>query len=68
MVETIEKHLQKKANIERLPKQMGDVDITYADIAKAKKMLNYQPTMGFDQGIANFVKWYQKMKELGIYE
>ena len=68
MVETIEKHLQKKANITRLPKQMGDVDITYADISKAKKILNYQPTTGFDEGIANFVGWYKKMKELGIYE
>ncbi len=68
MVETIEKHLQKKASITRLPKQMGDVDITYADITKAKRILNYQPSTDFDEGIASFVEWYHKMKELGIYE
>lgn len=68
MVKTIENHLGKKAIINQLPKQMGDVDITYADINKAKMLLNYEPTMHFDEGIARFVQWYQQIKEIGVYE
>lgn len=58
MVETIEKHLNKKAIINRLPMQPGDVERTYANIDKAKKLLEYKPTTKFDDGIKKFIKWY----------
>lgn len=68
MLDTIERHLGKKAIVKHLPMQPGDVNTTYADITKAKSLLNYQPTTKFDDGIEAFVCWYNKVKELGIYE
>lgn len=57
MIETIEKALNKKAKIERLPMQMGDVDKTAASITKAKKLLNYNPKTSFERGIIKFIEW-----------
>ena len=37
----------------------GDVSTTYADIAKAKKILSYSPEVGLKLGLSNFIKWYK---------
>ncbi len=58
LIELIEKSLGKKANIEQLPDQPGDVEVTYADITKAKKMLGYNPMTKVEEGVPKFVKWY----------
>ncbi len=58
MVQTIERYLNKKAIIDRLPMQPGDVKRTYANIDKAKELLGYKPTTKFDDGIEKFIKWY----------
>ncbi len=60
MIETIEKVLNKKAKIERLPMQPGDVNKTAADITKAKKLLNYNPKTSFESGIIKFIDWENK--------
>ena len=39
--------------------QPGDVDKTYADITKAKKLINYEPSMSFEEGIKKFIEWYK---------
>lgn len=57
VVKTIEKVLNKKAEIDWLPMQDGDVFKTYADISKAKKLLNYTPKTKFMDGIELYVKW-----------
>lgn len=59
MVSTIENALNKKAILKHLPMQAGDVNVTFADITKAKQLLNYQPTTDFKDGIEKFVKWYR---------
>lgn len=56
---TIEDSLGKKADIQRLPEQPGDVPITYADISKAQRLLGYSPGVSFQQGIEAFVAWYR---------
>jgi nucleoside-diphosphate-sugar epimerase len=48
--------------IERLPLQPGDVDITYADIGKAKRMIGYQPQVNLEDGLKYFVEWFKKKK------
>lgn len=48
--------------IEKLPMQPGDVERTYADISKAKKLLGYNPKTSFEKGIENFVIWYKNSK------
>ena len=57
MITTIEKVMGKKAKIERLPMQPGDVDRTVADITKARRMLNYNPQTSFEEGIRKFIEW-----------
>lgn len=57
MVSTIGKVLNKKPKIEQMPMQQGDVDITYANINKAKEMLGYNPNTSFEEGIHKFIEW-----------
>lgn len=64
MIETIEQALGKKAIINRMPMQLGDVNRTYADITKAKNLIGYNPQTSFKEGIENFVNWYKENKEL----
>lgn len=57
MIKTLEEVLDKKAMIQHLPEQMGDVPITYADISKAEQLLNYMPKTNFKEGVVNFKNW-----------
>ncbi len=62
LVGCLEKTTKKKARLERLPSQPGDVQRTFADVSKAKKMLQYAPSTDFETGIARFVEWYLKTR------
>jgi len=57
MIDTLEKALGKKAKKKFLPMQPGDVNRTFADITKSKKMLNYDPQTNLENGIKKFVEW-----------
>ncbi len=57
MVATIGRVLGVEPKIKQLPMQPGDVDRTYADISKARKLLGYEPKWKFEDGISEFVKW-----------
>ena len=58
LIRAIEDALGKKAVINRMPDQPGDVPLTYADISKARSLLNYNPTTKIKDGIPKFVDWY----------
>lgn len=58
LIELIETSLGTKAVIDRQPMQPGDVPITFADISKARKLLNYDPTTKIEQGIPKFAEWF----------
>jgi len=58
LIEHLEAVMGKKAIIDRQPLQPGDVPITYADISKAAKYLDYDPTVKIDQGIVKFADWF----------
>jgi UDP-glucuronate 4-epimerase len=60
LITVIESVTRQKAIINLLPHQEGDVDITFADITKAKKLLGYNPSFPFEKGIELFVKWYKR--------
>ena len=49
---------------ELVPMQPGDVERTYADISKAKKLIGYEPKTSFEEGIKKFVEWYKENMEL----
>lgn len=57
MIQTIEDVFEKKAQIQQLPEQPGDVPQTYADISKAKALLDYDPQTSFEEGISAFKNW-----------
>lgn len=61
-ISIIEKQLGKKAKINKLPMQPGDVNVTFADISKAKRLLNYNPKVSVEEGMKKFVKWYKENK------
>ena len=58
LIAAIETVLKKKATINQLPEQPGDVPLTCADIAKARKLLGYHPQTPFRDGLPRFVEWY----------
>ena len=62
LIKLIEGAFGKKANIEMLEPQPGDVSMTYADITKAERMLRYQPEVKMEEGIRRFVDWYKAQR------
>jgi len=60
LVELLEAALGKKAVIDRLPLQAGDVPVTFADISKARARLGYQPQVAIESGIRLFIDWFRK--------
>jgi len=65
LIRLIEKNLNRKAIIQWLPEQPGDVPVTYADINKAKRLLGYNPSVSIEEGIERFVDWFLKTKQEG---
>jgi UDP-glucuronate 4-epimerase len=60
LIAAIENELGKKAKINQLPEQAGDMPLTCADISKAKKLLGYNPTTQLSEGLPRFVEWFLK--------
>jgi len=58
-IAALEKALGKKADMEMLPLQPGDVPDTYADVFDLVEQFDYKPATPVEQGIANFVTWYR---------
>lgn len=59
LIQLLEENLGKKAIIERKPMQPGDVPITFADITKARELLNYNPQTKIEAGIGKFTEWFK---------
>ena len=60
IVDLIESQLCKKAKINMMEMQPGDVKETEADISHSKKLLGFQPTSTIQDGISSFIGWYKK--------
>lgn len=58
-IEAIEKGLGKKAKMEFLPMQPGDVVETHADISELILDMGYKPKISVGQGVAEFTNWYK---------
>jgi UDP-glucuronate 4-epimerase len=58
LIAAIENVLGKQAKINELPEQPGDMPRTCADISKARKLLGYNPTTNFSDGLPRFVDWF----------
>ena len=60
LVGIIEKHVGKRAVLQQLPMQPGDVVRTCADVSKARRLLDYNPATTVDEGVRRFVEWYRR--------
>jgi len=58
-ISTLERELGKKAQVQFLPMQDGDVPATEADIGKLEADFGYRPRVEVEEGIARFVAWYR---------
>lgn len=59
-IEMLEKLTNKKAKIKKQPMQVGDVDKTWANIAVAKKLLEWQPKTQIESGLEIYIQWLRK--------
>jgi UDP-glucuronate 4-epimerase len=57
LVELISAALGKEPRLKQLPLQPGDVQRTFADITRARELLDYHPTTLVEEGIPRFVEW-----------
>jgi len=66
-IAALETALGRKAEMDMLPLQPGDVPDTYADVTDLVEQFDYKPTTPVQQGVANFVAWYRDIfiKSLG---
>ena len=60
LIALIASTLGREARIERHPDQPGDVRLTDADLHRAERALGYRPRVGIEEGIRNFVRWYEE--------
>ena len=63
-INALEKALGKKAKINFLPLQPGDVPDTYADANNLKEKFNYKPSTSVVEGVKKFVEWYKEYYKL----
>jgi len=64
LISAIEKALGKKAKVNRLPEQPGDMPLTCADISKARKLLGYNPITQFNEGLPRFIDWFLRSQKV----
>ena len=59
-IEVLEQCLGRKATMELLPLQPGDVPDTEADVSELIANVGYRPVVSVEEGVANFVRWYRE--------
>ena len=63
VIRLIEKYLDKKGQIEYQPRHPADVEKTWADITRAKELLDWRPLVSIEEGIQRTVEWYLENRE-----
>lgn len=58
LISLIEGSLGKKAKINYMAPVPGDVPITYADVAKAKRLIGFEPKVVIEEGVERYVRWF----------
>lgn len=59
MIEVLGDEMGVEPALERLPMQPGDVERTYADVSKARRLFGYAPETPFREGIRRFIRWLE---------
>ncbi len=60
LIEVIEDATGKRAHIEWQADQLGDVPLTFADISRAQKLLDYAPQTKIEDGVREVVRWMRE--------
>ena len=63
-INALEEALGKKAKVNFLPLQPGDVIDTYANTDNLKEKFNYKPKTSVTDGINKFIKWYKNYHQI----
>jgi UDP-glucuronate 4-epimerase len=58
-IEVLEQCLGRKATMEMLPLQAGDVPDTEADVSELIAAVGYRPRVSVEEGVGRFVEWYR---------
>ena len=58
-IQALEKALGRKATLELLPMQDGDVPATQADVSALESDFGYRPQVAVEEGVKRFVEWYR---------
>jgi UDP-glucuronate 4-epimerase len=60
LVTALETATGRAATIDRREVPPGDVERTFADVSRARRLLGYEPRVGIDEGLRRFVDWYRR--------
>jgi len=66
-IRMIEDLFKKKANIEYHHRHPADVEATWADISKARRLLGWEPHTPFEEGITRLADWYKENRAWARY-
>jgi len=59
-ISALEKCMGRKANLDLLPMQPGDVKATIADVSDLEQAVGFRPRTTIEEGVPKFVEWYKK--------
>ena len=59
IIAMLESSLGSQAKIEHKPERPEDLPVTFADLTKAERLLNYSPQVPIAEGIEEFCRWFQ---------
>ena len=68
LVKEISENFEYEVLTDKQPIPKGDVQRTYADISKAKKLLNYNPKTNLKNGLKKFYEWFNSYYKLNLME
>ena len=63
-IEVLEEKLGRKATLNLLPMQPGDVTRTAADVEETRSALGYAPKVSIEEGVGRFVDWYREFYQV----
>jgi nucleoside-diphosphate-sugar epimerase len=61
LIKQMEEMVDRKADIEYIEEQKGDVRDTWADVSKAREILHWVPKVNINSGLKRFIEWYKKI-------
>jgi nucleoside-diphosphate-sugar epimerase len=63
VIQLIEERIGRRAEIVRQERHLADVPATWANIEKARRILDWEPQVSLEQGVTHLVDWYNAERE-----